>query len=57
MLAFLLFRWKFSGFMEAANEGSENSKVKVYKWMKGYICYIYPIVLVVVFFFIMDVYF
>ena len=57
MLAFLLFRWKFSGFMEAANEGSEGSKVKVYKWMKGYICYIYPIVLVVVFFFIMDVYF
>jgi len=57
MLAFLLFRWKFSGFKEAANEGSEGSKLKVYDWMKGYICYIYPIVLVVVFFFIMDVYF
>ena len=57
MLAFLLFRWKFSGFMEAANEGTEGSKLKVYKWMKGYICCIYPIVLVVVFFFIMDAYF
>ena len=56
MLAYVIFRWKFKKFQEEANIGA-TGKVRIYGWMKGYICYVYPIVLLVVFYFIMRMYF
>lgn len=56
MLAYVIFRWGFKGFQEAANEGA-TGKIRVYKWMKGYICYIYPILLLVVLYFLISAYF
>ena len=41
MLAYVIFRWGFKRFQEAANEGA-TGKLRVHNWMKGYICYIYP---------------
>jgi len=56
MLAYVIFRWGFKGFQEAANEGAKG-KIRVYNWMKVYICYIYPIVLLVVLYFLISAYF
>lgn len=56
MLAYVLFRWGFKGFQEAVNEGA-TGKIRVRGWMKGYICYVYPIVLLVVLYFLISAYF
>ena len=56
MLAYVIFRWGFKSFQEAANEGA-TGKIRVYGWMKGYICYVYPIVLLVVLYFLISAYF
>ena len=56
MLAYVIFRWGFKGFQEAANEGA-TGKIRVYGWMKGYICVVYPILLLVVLYFLISAYF
>ena len=56
MLAYVIFRWGFKRFQEAANEGA-TGKLRVHNWMKGYICYIYPILLLVVLYFLISAYF
>ena len=55
MLAYVIFRWGFKRFQEEANGGS-NAKIRIYNWMKTYICYIYPVVLAAVFYSIMKMY-
>ena len=56
MLAYVIFRWGFKGFQDAANEGT-TGKIRVYGWMKGYICYVYPVVLLIVLYFLVSAYF
>lgn len=56
MLAYVLFRWKFKKFKEEANEGA-TGKIRVYDWMKPYFCYIYPIILLIVVYWIIRMYF
>ena len=48
MLAYILIRWKFYRFQEEANAGA-TGKIRVYGWMKFYINYIYPLVMIFVF--------
>lgn len=55
MLAYVLFRWGFKKFKEEANAGA-NSKIRVYDWMKPYICYIFPIVMIVVIYWVISAY-
>ena len=56
MLAYVILRWGFGRFQEEANKGA-SGPVRIYNWMKGYICYIYPVVLIAVFYSIMRMYF
>ena len=56
MLAYVIFRWGFKKFQEAANEGA-TGKIRVRGWMKSYLFFIYPIVLLVVLFFLIKGYF
>ncbi|MBR5266677.1 MAG: sodium-dependent transporter [Lachnospiraceae bacterium] len=56
MLAYVIFRWGFQRFKEEANVGASGI-VRIYNWMKVYICYIYPVVLIAVFYSIMRMYF
>lgn len=56
MLAYVIFRWGFGRFQEEANRGA-SGPIRIYNWMKAYICYIYPIVLLAVFYSIMRMYF
>ena len=57
MLAYVIFRWGFKKFQEEANDGTTTAKIRIYNWMKGYICYVYPVVLIAVFYSIMRMYF
>ena len=56
MLAYVIFRWGFKNFMEETNHGA-SGPIRIYSWMKAYICYIYPVVLIAVFYSIMRMYF
>ena len=56
MLLYVLRRWKFYKFQSEANEGA-TGKIRVYGWMKGYINYVYPVVLIVVFVCLAQMYF
>ena len=56
MLAYVIFRWGFKKFQEAANEGA-TGKIRVYNWMKGYLFFIYPVLLLVVLYFLISAYF
>ena len=56
MLAYVIFRWGFQRFKEEANVGA-SGVIRIYNWMKVYICYIYPVVLIAVFYSIMRMYF
>lgn len=47
MVAYVIFRWGFKKFKEEANAGA-TGKVRVYDWMKPYLFYIYPIILLIV---------
>lgn len=47
MVLYVIFRWGFEKFQSEANKGSSGS-FKIQKWMKGYFCVIYPVVLVIV---------
>jgi len=56
MLAYVIFRWGFKRFKDEVNKEA-TSKIRIYNWMKGYIFYVYPIVLIAVFYSIMRMYF
>lgn len=56
MLAYVLCRWKFKKFQQEANAGC-TGKIRVCNWMKVYINYIFPIVLIFVFICLMQMYF
>ncbi|MBE6962153.1 MAG: sodium-dependent transporter [Ruminococcaceae bacterium] len=56
MLVYILSRWKFYKFQSEANEGA-GSKIRVHSWMKYYINYGYPVVLVIVFVCLAQMYF
>ena len=56
MLLYVLFRWKFYRLQSEANEGA-TGKIRVYGWMKYYINYGYPVVLVIVFICLAKMYF
>lgn len=56
MLAYVIVRWGFAKFKTEANLGT-GGKLHVYDWMKPYVCYIYPIILLVVFYCIIRLYF
>ena len=56
MLAYILCRWKFYKFQTEANAGA-GEKIRVYGWMKYYINYGYPVVLVIVFVCLAQMYF
>lgn len=56
MLAYVIVRWGFGKFKQEANLGA-NGKIRVMDWMKPYVCYIYPVVLLVVTYCIIDMYF
>lgn len=56
MLAYVIFRWGFKKFQDEVN-GETRSRIRIYNWMKGYICYVYPVVLIAVFYSIMRMYF
>ncbi|MBQ8585336.1 MAG: sodium-dependent transporter [Butyricicoccus sp.] len=57
MLCYILFRWKFAKFRSEANIGADGSKLHVAKWMKVYIDYIYPLVMVFVLYCLFQMYF
>lgn len=56
MLVYILARWKFYRFQGEANEGAAG-KIRVYGWMRYYINYGYPVVLMVVFVCLAQMYF
>ena len=56
MLIYVLARWKFYKFQSEANAGA-TGKIRVYGWMKAYINYVYPVVLIVVFVCLIQMYF
>ena len=56
MLVYILSRWKFYKFQSEANEGA-GSKIRVHSWMKYYINYGYPVVLIIVFVCLAQMYF
>ena len=56
MLAYVLFRWGFKRFSEEANRGAAGV-IRIYGWMKAYICYVFPVVLIAVCYSIMRMYF
>ena len=56
MLCYILFRWKFAKLQLEANEGA-TGKIRVYGWMKGYINYVYPVLLIVMFVCLASAYF
>lgn len=56
MLVYILCRWKFYKFQSEANEGA-TGKIRVYGWMRYYINYGYPVVLIIVFICLAQMYF
>lgn len=57
MLCYILFRWKFAKFRSEANIGADGAKLHVAGWMKIYIDYIYPIVMIFVLYCLFQMYF
>ena len=55
MLAYVLLRWGFQRFKEEANAGAAG-RIRVYDWMKPYICYIFPVLLIVVVYWVISSY-
>ena len=56
MLCYILFRWRFFKLQTEANAGA-TGKIRVYGWMKGYIYYGYPLVMIFVFVCLLQMYF
>ena len=56
MLAYVLTRWGFKKFKEEANQGA-TGKIRIYDWMKPYVCYIFPVLLVVVVYWVIRMYY
>ena len=56
MLLYVLRRWKFYKFQSEANAGA-TGRLRVYGWMKFYINYIYPLVMIFVFICLAQMYF
>jgi len=56
MLAYVLLGWGFKRFQEESNKGA-SGVIRIYDWMKVYICYIFPVVLIAVCYSIMRMYF
>ena len=57
MLCYILLRWKFAKFQSEANVGADGAKLHVAKWMKIYINYFYPIVMIFVLYCLFQMYF
>ena len=55
MVVYVIRRWGFKKFQEEANAGA-TGKIRVYNWMKPYICVIFPILLVVVIYWVIRMY-
>lgn len=47
MAIYVIFRWGFKKFTLEANEGASGA-LRIHSWMKGYICVVFPIALVIV---------
>lgn len=56
MLAYVLFRWGFGRFQEEANRGASGA-IRIYNWMKPYVCCVFPVVLLAVCYSILRMYF
>lgn len=56
MLAYVLTRWGFKKFKEEANQGA-TGKIRIYDWMKPYVCYVFPVLLVVVVYWVIRMYY
>lgn len=56
MIAYVLFRWGFFRFKEEANEGAKG-KIRVYNWMKPYICFVFPVLMIVVVYWVIRMYY
>lgn len=56
MLAYVLSRWGFDKFKQEANKGA-TGKIRVYDWMKPYICYVFPVLLVLVVYWVIRTYY
>lgn len=56
MLAYVLTRWGFKKFKEEANQGA-TGKIRIYDWMKPYVCYIFPVLLVIVVYWVIRMYY
>lgn len=48
MLAYIIFRWGFKKFKEEANAGAIG-KIRIYDWMKPYLCYISQVYFIISF--------
>jgi NSS family neurotransmitter:Na+ symporter len=55
MVVYVIRRWGFKKFQEEANAGS-TGVIRVYNWMKPYICIVFPILLVVVIYWVVRMY-
>ncbi len=56
MLCYVLFRWKFKTLQAEANEGATGS-IRVADWMKVYINYVFPVIMIVVLYCLFQSYF
>lgn len=56
MLAYVLSRWGFDKFKQEANKGA-TGKLRVYDWMKPYVCYVFPLLLVIVVYWVIRMYY
>jgi NSS family neurotransmitter:Na+ symporter len=57
MLAYIILRWGFKRFQTEVNDGETNAVIRVHNWMKAYVIYVYPVILIAVFYSIMRMYF
>ena len=55
MVVYVIRRWGFQKFQEEANAGA-TGKIRVYAWMKPYICIVFPVLLVVVIYWVVRMY-
>ena len=55
MVVYVIRRWGFQKFQEEANAGA-TGVIRVYNWMKPYICIVFPVLLVVVIYWVVRMY-
>ena len=55
MAVYVIRRWGFKKFQEEANAGATGA-IRVYNWMKPYICIVFPVLLVVVIYWVVRMY-